>query len=80
MNLPRLARAYCAIALAGIAASNAQTPSLSNLSTRAQIGTVLERLAAVRAAEAALEAKVKAGLEVPDFVQAILDTDRVIEI
>lgn len=47
---------------------------------RAQIGTVLERLAAVRAAEATLEAKVKAGLEVPDFVQAILESDRVDEI
>lgn len=47
---------------------------------RAQISSVLERLAAVRAAEAALEAKVKAGLEVPDFVQAILNSDRVTEI
>jgi 4-hydroxy-4-methyl-2-oxoglutarate aldolase len=47
---------------------------------RAQIGSVLERLTAVRAAEAALEAKVKAGLEVPDFVQAILNSDRVSDI
>ncbi len=47
---------------------------------RAQIGGVLERLAAVRAAEAALEAKVKAGLEVPDFVEAILKSDRVTEV
>lgn len=47
---------------------------------RMQISSVLERLAAVRAAEAALEAKVKAGLEVPDFVQAILNSDRVVEI
>ena len=47
---------------------------------RARIASVLERLAAVRAAEAALEAKVKAGLEVPDFVQAILESDRVVEI
>lgn len=47
---------------------------------RAQISKVLERLAAVRAAEAALEAKVKAGLEVPDFIQAILASDRVSEI
>jgi 4-hydroxy-4-methyl-2-oxoglutarate aldolase len=47
---------------------------------RGRIGNVLERLAAVRAAEAALEVKVKAGLEVPDFVQAILDSDRVSEI
>ena len=47
---------------------------------RGQIGGVLVRLAQVRAAEAALEAKVKAGLEVPDFVQAILASDRVTEI
>jgi 4-hydroxy-4-methyl-2-oxoglutarate aldolase len=47
---------------------------------REQISTVLERLTAVRAAEAALDAKVKAGLEVPDFVQAILESDRVTEL
>jgi 4-hydroxy-4-methyl-2-oxoglutarate aldolase len=46
---------------------------------RGEIGAVLKRLADVRAAETALEAKVKAGLEVPDFVQAILTSDRVIE-
>jgi 4-hydroxy-4-methyl-2-oxoglutarate aldolase len=45
----------------------------------AQAETVLDKLKDVRAAEAALEAKVKAGLEVPDFVQAILDSDRVTE-
>ena len=47
---------------------------------RGEIATVLRRLADVRAAEAALEAKVKAGLQVPDFIQAILDSDRVVEI
>lgn len=47
---------------------------------RGQIADVLARLAQVRAAEAALEAKVKAGLEVPDFIQAILASDRVTEI
>jgi 4-hydroxy-4-methyl-2-oxoglutarate aldolase len=41
---------------------------------------VLQQLEAVRAAEVALEAKVKAGLEVPDFVQRILASDRVEEI
>lgn len=46
---------------------------------RGQIGAVLGRLAHVREAEAALEAKVKAGLQVPDFIQSILDTDRVVE-
>jgi 4-hydroxy-4-methyl-2-oxoglutarate aldolase len=46
---------------------------------RGTAGTVLARLADVRAAEASLEAKVKAGLEVPDFIQAILKSDRVVE-
>jgi 4-hydroxy-4-methyl-2-oxoglutarate aldolase len=45
----------------------------------AQAETVLGKLKDVKAAEAALEAKVKAGLEVPDFVQSILDSDRVVE-
>jgi 4-hydroxy-4-methyl-2-oxoglutarate aldolase len=43
----------------------------------AQADSVLGKLKDVRAAEASLEAKVKAGLEVPDFVQAILQSDRV---
>jgi 4-hydroxy-4-methyl-2-oxoglutarate aldolase len=47
---------------------------------RGEVRPVLNRLADVRAAEAALEAKVKAGLEVPDFVQAILSSGRVSEI
>jgi len=47
---------------------------------RDQVGTVLKKLPDIRAAEAALEAKVKGGLEVPDFIQAILDSDRVVEI
>lgn len=45
----------------------------------AQAEAVLGKLQDVKAAEAALEAKVKAGLEVPDFVQKILDSDRVVE-
>jgi 4-hydroxy-4-methyl-2-oxoglutarate aldolase len=47
---------------------------------RGDVGAVLKRLPEIRAAEAALEAKVKAGLEVPDFIQAILASDRVVEI
>jgi 4-hydroxy-4-methyl-2-oxoglutarate aldolase len=47
---------------------------------RGQVGAVLKRLPEIRAAEAALEAKVKAGLEIPDFVRSILDSDRVVEI
>ncbi|MGE3872228.1 MAG: RraA family protein [Parvibaculaceae bacterium] len=42
-----------------------------------RIGAVLERLPAIRTAEAALEAKVKNGLEIPDFIQSILASDRV---
>jgi 4-hydroxy-4-methyl-2-oxoglutarate aldolase len=47
---------------------------------RDQIGMVLKKLPDIRAAEAALEAKVKGGLEVSDFIQAILDSDRVVEL
>lgn len=47
---------------------------------RGEVDLVLRRLADVRAAEAALEAKVKAGLRMPDFAQAILESDRVVEI
>jgi 4-hydroxy-4-methyl-2-oxoglutarate aldolase len=36
-------------------------------------------LPGIRTAEASLEAKVKAGLGVPDFIQSILDSDRVVE-
>lgn len=46
---------------------------------RGEAASVLKRLSNVRAAEAALEAKVKAGLEIPDFIQAILESDRVVE-
>jgi hypothetical protein len=47
---------------------------------RDQIAMVLNKLPDIRTAEATLEAKVKGGLEVPDFIQAILDSDRVVEI
>ena len=47
---------------------------------RGRLATVLEALQGVRAAEAALEAKVNAGLEIPDFVRKILDSDRVVEV
>jgi 4-hydroxy-4-methyl-2-oxoglutarate aldolase len=46
----------------------------------AQAPTVLAALDQVRAAEAALEAKVKGGLEIPDFIEAIVNSDRVEEI
>jgi 4-hydroxy-4-methyl-2-oxoglutarate aldolase len=38
---------------------------------------VVASLADVKAAEAALEARVKAGLTLPDFARALLDSDRV---
>ncbi len=46
---------------------------------QAQAQDVLNKLGDVRAAEAGLEAKVKAGLEIPDFVEAIISSDRVEE-
>lgn len=47
---------------------------------RGRVAEVLKALEEVRAAETALEAKVKAGLEVPDFIRAILASGRVAEI
>ena len=44
---------------------------------RARIDAVINALAGIRAAEAALEAKVQAGLEIPDFIQSLLASDRV---
>jgi len=41
---------------------------------------VLAKLADVRAAEESLEAKVKAGLEIPDFLDAIINSGRVEEV
>lgn len=43
---------------------------------RAEIDAVLSRLPAIKAAEHDLEAKVRAGLEVPDFIRAVLNSDR----
>ena len=47
---------------------------------RARAAAVVEALATVRAAEAALEAKIVAGLEIPEFVEAILNSDRVFRV
>jgi 4-hydroxy-4-methyl-2-oxoglutarate aldolase len=46
----------------------------------AEAPAILARIADVKAAEADLEAKVKAGLQIPDFIRALLDSDRVEEI
>jgi 4-hydroxy-4-methyl-2-oxoglutarate aldolase len=46
----------------------------------AQIEAAVARLPAVRAAEAALDAKVKSGLQVPDFIQALIDGGKFREI
>jgi len=45
-----------------------------------EIAAVIEKLKEVRAAEAALEAKVKGGLEVPEFFKAVLASGRVVEV
>lgn len=47
---------------------------------RGRAAEVIARLADVRAAEATLDAKVRAGLTLPDFVQVVLDSDRVEEV
>ncbi len=47
---------------------------------RAFAAELVERLAAVREAEAALDARVKAGLEVPEFIEAVLASGRVVEV
>ena len=47
---------------------------------RARAAAVVEVLATVRTAEAALEAKIVAGLEIPEFVEALLNSDRVLRI
>jgi 4-hydroxy-4-methyl-2-oxoglutarate aldolase len=47
---------------------------------RVRIPAVRRALEDVRAAEATLEAKVKAGLEIPDFVRSILASGRVVEV
>jgi 4-hydroxy-4-methyl-2-oxoglutarate aldolase len=45
---------------------------------RTDLDSVLKRLEDVKKAEATMDAKVKGGLEVPDFVKAILESERVI--
>ena len=44
---------------------------------RDRVEAVVRALQAVRAAEADLDAKVRAGLEIPDFVRGLLDSERV---
>lgn len=44
----------------------------------ARAAAVVAALDGVRAAEAALDAKVRAGLEIPDFIKAVLASDRVV--
>jgi 4-hydroxy-4-methyl-2-oxoglutarate aldolase len=47
---------------------------------RARVQDVIKALALVREAEVGLEAKVKGGLQVPDFVNAILASDQVLSL
>lgn len=44
------------------------------------IAGVLERLPAIRTAEAELETKVKAGLEIPGFLKDLFDSGRILEV
>jgi len=46
----------------------------------AQIDATIQRLESVKSAEASLEGKVKAGLQVPDFIQALLASGRIREV
>jgi 4-hydroxy-4-methyl-2-oxoglutarate aldolase len=46
----------------------------------AQVNTVLANVEHVRAAEVALDAKVRGGLEIPDFIEAMFTSGRVEEI
>ncbi len=47
---------------------------------QARIAATIARIATVRSAEAALDAKVRGGLVVPDFVQALVDAGRFKEV
>jgi 4-hydroxy-4-methyl-2-oxoglutarate aldolase len=47
---------------------------------RSEAETAIKGLADVRAAETALETKVKGGLEIPDFIRALLQSDRINEV
>jgi 4-hydroxy-4-methyl-2-oxoglutarate aldolase len=44
---------------------------------RRDVGHVAQQLSDVRAAETALELKVKAGLQIPDFIQEVLSSERI---
>lgn len=46
----------------------------------AAIDAVVERLVAVKAAEAALDAKVRGGLQLPDFIRSMIDAGRFREV
>ena len=46
----------------------------------ASIDAVVERLQAVKAAEAALDAKVRGGLQLPDFIRSMIDAGRFREV
>ncbi len=46
----------------------------------ASIDGVVERLVAVKAAEAALDAKVRGGLQLPDFIRSMIDAGRFREV
>jgi 4-hydroxy-4-methyl-2-oxoglutarate aldolase len=47
---------------------------------RPEANSVLMRISDVRAAESALEAQVKAGLDIPDFIRSVLASNRIVEV
>lgn len=47
---------------------------------KARIAQTIARLPAIRAAEADLDAKVKAGLEIPHFIQRLIDEGRFMDV
>jgi 4-hydroxy-4-methyl-2-oxoglutarate aldolase len=47
---------------------------------RSEAAAVIAKLADIRTAEAALDAKVKGGLQVPEFFKSVLASDRVVEV
>jgi 4-hydroxy-4-methyl-2-oxoglutarate aldolase len=72
------------VVMAGVAISSGDIVVADNdgvvIVPQRRIKEVIDRLSGIRAAESALEAKVKSGLEIPDFIQSVLASDRVIEI
>jgi 4-hydroxy-4-methyl-2-oxoglutarate aldolase len=72
------------IVMAGVAIASGDIVVADNdgvvIIPRQRTKQVIGRLPAIRASESALEAKVKDGLEIPDFIQSVLASDRIEQI